>query len=91
VPPSANKDGLQPLGYQPMPKDTRSALSSQPVKDWLFGVFKCVDRGLTRYGREIVKKFVKGLSAFDVIQERLKRNPRPAKDGRTTKNSLDRA
>ena len=49
-------------------------------------MFKCVDRSLTRYSREIVKKLVKGLSAFDVIQERLKRNPRPAKNGRTTKN-----
>jgi hypothetical protein len=40
----------------------------------------------SRYGREIVKKLVKGLSAFDVIQERLKRNPRPAKNGRAAKN-----
>jgi hypothetical protein len=49
-------------------------------------VHERVDRRFTRYAREIVEKLVKSLVAFDVIQERLKRNPSPAKNRRTTKN-----
>jgi hypothetical protein len=47
---------------------------------------KRLDRCLASYGRKIVKKFVKSLAAFDVIQERLKRNPCPAKNRSATQN-----
>ena len=49
-------------------------------------MFERVDRHFTRYGREIVEKLVKGSPAFDVVEERLKRNPCSAKNRRTPKN-----
>ena len=58
----------------------RRVLTPEDLK--LRSSFKRVDRRLASYGRKIVKKFVKSLAAFDVIQERLKRNPCPAKNRR---------
>jgi hypothetical protein len=63
-----------------------AALSSQAANYDFFRVFQRLDRRLASYGRKIVKKFVKSLPAFDVIQQRLKRNPRPPKNRSATQN-----
>ncbi len=49
-------------------------------------MFESVDCHFPGYSRKIVKKFVESLSAFDVIQERLKWNPCPAENRRATQN-----
>jgi hypothetical protein len=43
-----------------------------------------MDRRLAGHGRKVVKKFVEGLPAFEVIQERLKRHTRTSKHRRTS-------
>jgi hypothetical protein len=50
------------------------------------GLFERVDGRFARYGRKIVKKLVERLSAFDVFQQRLKWNPRPAENRRAAQD-----
>ncbi len=49
-------------------------------------MFKRVNCGIPHYGGEIVEKLIQSLSAFEIIQERLKRNASPAKNGRASEN-----
>jgi len=47
-------------------------------------MFEGMDRRFACYGWKVVKKLCQGLSAFEVVEERLKRNTSPTKNGRAS-------
>jgi len=42
-------------------------------------MLKRVNRGFASYGGKVIEEFVKGLAAFQIVEQRLKGNPRTAK------------
>jgi len=45
-----------------------------------------MDGGFAGYGRKVIEELVKGLSAFQIIEQCLKRNPGPTEDGCASEN-----
>jgi len=47
-------------------------------------MFKSFDGRAARYSRKVIQELIQDLTAFEIIEERLKRHPRTAKNRSTS-------